>query len=286
MPDSLMANLFTGYYYNGDGTIGSYTAYWHAYGFVLAWPLLAWIVFSPVPLTWWLVISFIQTFVIIPFLVWRWGKGAYCGWICSCGALAETMGDRHREKMPHGPIWNRLNLIGQGLLFLAIGLLVLHVAMWTLAPGEGWKWVQTFGMKGFWKPVVDFLLAGVLGTGLYFAYSGRVWCRFACPLAALMHIFARFSSFRIVVEKKKCISCNACTSVCHQGIDIMNFANKGNHMEDPECVRCSACVQTCPTGTLQFGRVDSTGQTVISLDQLQASPVVMKEKGSEDASPE
>ena len=28
-----------------------------------------------------------------PALVWRWGKGAYCGWICSCGALAETLGD-------------------------------------------------------------------------------------------------------------------------------------------------------------------------------------------------
>ena len=282
VPEAIMEGLFTGYYYNSDGSIGSYDAYWHVYGFILAWPLMAWIVFSPVPLTWWLAISFIQTFVIIPFIIWRWGKGAYCGWICSCGALAETMGDRHREKMPHGPFWNKLNFIGQALLFLAFGLLLLHVIMWVANPGQGWQWVQVYGMKGFWKPVVDFMLAGALGTGLYFIYSGRVWCRFACPLAALMHIFARFSRFRIVVEQKKCISCNACTSACHQGIDIMNFANKGNHMEDPECVRCSACVQTCPTGVLQFGQVDATGQKVVSLDSLPASPVVMKEnsKGS------
>ena len=26
---------------------------------------------------------------------------------------------------------------------------------------------------------------------LYFHFSGRVWCRFACPLAALMHVYAR-----------------------------------------------------------------------------------------------
>ena len=49
------------------------------------------------------ILGFIQTFVIIPLIIWRWGKGAYCGWICSCGAMAETLGDQHRHKMPHGP---------------------------------------------------------------------------------------------------------------------------------------------------------------------------------------
>lgn len=251
--------------------------YWRAYGFILAWPLFVWNVFTSAPLWGWLAISLVQTFVLIPLLVWRWGKGAYCGWICSCGALAETMGDRHREKMPHGPFWNKVNVLGQVILMLALGMLALRVISWLTGSSLGG--INDFLLMKTWKPVVDFLLAGALGVGFYFAYSGRVWCRFACPLAALMHIYARFSSFRIVVEQKKCISCNACTSVCHQGIDIMNFANKGNHMEDPECVRCSACVQSCPTGTLQFGRVDQKGQEVIGLDSLQASPVVMREKG-------
>jgi len=67
-----------------------------------------------------------------------------------------------------------------------------------------------------------------------------------------------------------------CTSVCHQGIDVMNFANKGLPMQDPECVRCSACVQSCPTGVLRFGRVDRRGE-VIAYDRLAASPVEMAE---------
>jgi len=77
-----------------------------------------------------------------------------------------------------------------------------------------------------------------------------------------MHIYARFSQYRIFAKKEKCISCNVCTSVCHQGIDIMNFANKGLPMIDPQCVRCSACVQECPTGVLTFGRINNTGKTV------------------------
>jgi NosR/NirI family transcriptional regulator, nitrous oxide reductase regulator len=115
------------------------------------------------------------------------------------------------------------------------------------------------------------LLAGVIGYGCYFWFSGRVWCRFFCPLAALMHVYARFSRFRILADKKKCISCNVCTSVCHQGIDVMSFANKGLPMADPQCVRCSACVSSCPTDVLRFGQVDRQGRT-IALDRLVASP--------------
>ena len=255
--------------------------YWRAFGFVLAWPLFIWNLFTAQPLWAWLVISLVQTFVIIPLIVWRWGKGAYCGWICSCGALAETLGDEHRQKMPHGPRWNRLNMVGQIILAIALLLLALRILGW-LGSGlaeavfggllSGW---QVLGVQLNYYHVVDIGLAGIVGVGTYFWFSGRVWCRFACPLAALMHIYARFSRYRIFAEKKKCISCNVCTSVCHQGIDVMNFANKGLPMEDPECVRCSACVQQCPTGVLAFGRLGEEGVPI--LDQLAASPVRMRE---------
>jgi polyferredoxin len=253
--------------------------YWRAFGLILAWPLFVYNWFTAEPLWGWLILGFLQTFVLIPFLVWKWGKGAYCGWICSCGALAETLGDTHRHKMPHGPRWNRLNLLGQGILALAFIMMLLRILGWVLPDGNLCErgFVALFSGLPLlnWKYAVDVWLAGVLGVAFYFHLSGRVWCRFACPLAALMHIYARFSRFRIFSDKKKCISCNVCTSVCHQGIDIMNFANKGLPMEDPECVRCSACVQSCPTGVLSFGRFDKAGD--IHLDRLAASPIRMQE---------
>jgi thioredoxin reductase/ferredoxin len=262
--------------------------YWRAFGFILAWPLFIWNVFSSQPLWGWLVISAVQTFVIIPAMIYFWGKGAYCGWICSCGAMAETLGDTFRHKMPHGSKWNRVNMVGQVILLIAFILLITRIISWAapdtmvgqtfngLYAGLLYDW-KPFGIQLNYKWVVDLLLAGIVGYGLYFWYSGRVWCRFMCPLAALMHIYSRFSRFRIIPNKKKCISCNVCTSVCHQGIDVMNFANKGLPMSDPECVRCSACVQSCPTGVLQFGQVDRKTGEVISIDKLQASPVIMKE---------
>jgi polyferredoxin len=188
--------------------------------------------------------------------------------------------------MPHGPLWNRVNMVGQLVLLLALLLLVLRVIGWVW-PGSplgsgavslyrgalsGWSLA---GIELNYYHVVDIFLAGILGVGCYFWFSGRVWCRFACPLAALMHIYARFSRFRIFADKKKCISCNVCTSVCHQGIDIMSFANKGLPMQDPQCVRCSACVQSCPTGVLTFGRLGPKGEP--RPDRLAASAVQLSE---------
>jgi ferredoxin len=249
--------------------------YWRAFGLILAWPLFIWNVFTESPMWLWLGISVVQTFVIIPAIIYFWGKGAYCGWVCSCGALAETMGDAHRSKMPHGPFWNRFNMVGQVFLAFAMLLLALRVAGWVF-PGSVFGRAFAYLLKDVplinYVWFVDLLWAGILGVALYWHFSGRVWCRFACPLAALMHIYARFSRFAIVPEKKKCISCNVCTSVCHQGIDVMSFANKGVPMQDPQCVRCSACVQMCPTGVLAFGMVDAGGKPT-RLDKINASLV-------------
>ena len=183
--------------------------YWRSLGFVLAWPLFFWNAFTHEPLGWWLGIGLVQTFVLIPLLIWRWGKGAYCGWICSCGALAETMGDMHRQKMPHGPLWNKLNMVGQAILVLAFALLALRIASWVW-PGAQWATASYMGAfmgrdaqwasLGFplaflnYQWFVDLFLAGMIGVGFYWHFSGRMWCRFACPLGrADAHLRAVFA---------------------------------------------------------------------------------------------
>ena len=41
------------------------------------------------------------TVIALPLSVWLKGK-SYCTWICGCGALAETVGDRWRQYSPKG----------------------------------------------------------------------------------------------------------------------------------------------------------------------------------------
>jgi len=267
---------------------GGARPYWRAVGLILAWPLFIWNIYTAEPMWMWLGISLFQTFVIIPWIVVKFGKGAYCGWICSCGAMAETLGDATRTEMPHGRKWNWLNMAGQVILLLSFVILGLRIVAWVFPEQAMESWFgdlyvnllaggELFGIPMNYSTSVDYFLSGVLGMGLYFHFSGRTWCRFFCPLAALMHIYARFSRFRIFSKKEKCISCGVCTRVCHQGIDVAAFAVRGMPMEDPQCVRCSACVYHCPTGTLSFGYLDEQGNPV--LDKTVASSALLKENG-------
>ena len=60
----------------------------------------------------------------------------------------------------------------------------------------------------------------------------------------------------------------------HQGIDIMNFANKGLPMEDPSAFDVRPA-QSCPTGVLQFGQFGKNDEIIY--DRLPASLVQMTE---------
>ena len=137
--------------------------------------------------------------------------------------------------------------------------------------------MKVFNINSHWltsllyEGLIDVFFAGVLGLGVYFFLGGRIWCRYGCPLAALMHIYNRFSKYRIFSEKKKCISCNICTKVCHMGIDVMNYANKGIPMNDSQCVRCSACIESCPMDVLAFGQVDKVDPENKSRQSLPSS---------------
>ncbi|MEK7487083.1 MAG: NAD(P)-binding domain-containing protein [Planctomycetota bacterium] len=237
---------------------------WKFLGLILAWPLFPWIVISHIgsPMSlFWCLYTPILSFFIIPLLIYYFGKGSYCGWICSCGGLAETLGDPFRQKTPHGPFAKKLENFGQVVLWFCVLHSALTISTWTMArvPANLRETLNT--LNTVQKFCIDIALASIIGVGLYGHFGGRVWCRFACPLAALMHLYTKFSLYRIFADKKRCISCNVCTKVCHMGIDVMNFANKGTPMDDVECVRCSACVSSCPTQVLSFGRLEHLGGT-------------------------
>ncbi|OIP26196.1 hypothetical protein AUK22_07080 [bacterium CG2_30_54_10] len=252
--DSQVFDILIGRHFDPDGwvmrqvfPIGRWTSFW----FVLFWPLS---LDSFGATTFWTVFPLVQLGVLF-WCIRHWGKGIYCGWICSCGGMAETFGDEYRTRSPHGPVAKKLENIGQVVLAFAILATGLHLALkkgWLVgitAAGADLTW-------GVYLLTIDIVFAGVLGLGVYGLLGGRVWCRYGCPLAAIMHIMTRFSRYRILAEKKKCISCGICTKVCHMGIDVMNYASKGIPMNDVECVRCSACIFHCPMHVLAFGKLD------------------------------
>jgi polyferredoxin len=106
--------------------------------------------------------------------------------------------------------------------------------------------------------------SGVIGVGFYPLLGNRVWCRFGCPMAAILGLQQRlFSKFRITTNGGQCISCGNCSTYCEMGIDVRSYAQKGENIVRSSCVGCGICSAVCPRGVLklengpQEGRINS-----------------------------
>ncbi len=183
------------------------------------------------------------TFVLLPLFTVLVGKH-YCSHLCSCGALAETVGNSFRHRGPKADWARRAERFG--FVFLALGAVA-----------------TVTGVLGHDLPVrlyntwVGTLLAGALAVGLYPFLGQRIWCRYWCPLAFWMNFWGRWSRFRISPEPGKCIDCGVCNRHCQMGIDIRSRALKGVPvtLRDTPCVACGECIVRCPMEILHFGEV-------------------------------
>ncbi len=101
--------------------------------------------------------------------------------------------------------------------------------------------------------LIGAIFSGVIGVGFYPIFGNRVWCRFGCPMAAVLGFQQRlFSKFRITVNGGQCISCGNCSTYCEMGIDVRAYAQKGENIVRSSCVGCGICAAVCPRGVLKL----------------------------------
>ncbi len=101
--------------------------------------------------------------------------------------------------------------------------------------------------------LIGAMFSGVIGVGFYPIFGSRVWCRFGCPMAAILGFQQRlFSKFRITTNGGQCISCGNCSTYCEMGIDVRAYAQKGENIVRSSCVGCGICSAVCPRGVLKL----------------------------------
>jgi ferredoxin len=77
---------------------------------------------------------------------------------------------------------------------------------------------------------------------------GRLYCNTLCPVGVLLGLFARFSIFRISLDKSKCNSCGKCSAVCKA--ECIN--PKDQSVDFSRCVCCMNCLSPCPEGGVKY----------------------------------
>ena len=76
----------------------------------------------------------------------------------------------------------------------------------------------------------------------------RFWCRYLCPLGALLGLLSRFAPFGIKVSEG-CVSCGACSKPCQGGAIMDN----GSTRMKTECLVCLDCDDPCTKSAVSYG---------------------------------
>jgi Pyruvate/2-oxoacid:ferredoxin oxidoreductase delta subunit len=194
----------------------------------------------------------VMTFIATPVLTYYFGKRWYCSWVCGCGGLAETLGDPWRQLSDKSLKAWKIERISIYSVLIFVG--VTTSLLWINSATEGavlGSLSKTFAsIYGF---AIGAVFAGVIGVGFYPIFGSRVWCRFGCPMAAILGIIQKyFSRFRITVNGDQCISCGNCSTYCEMGIDVKWYAQRGQNIIRASCVGCGVCSAVCPRGVLNL----------------------------------
>ena len=196
----------------------------------------------------------------------RW----FCGYMCPFGLWQDLLDKIPCKKIKVPPALNAI-LRWFKFGFLAIAVLLLPFVVPYIFFGKyGYpffcKYVCPQGMlvgafphiiyDYFMRPVEErqilpllhglflnkFSIFLIVSISCMFIY--RLFCRYICPLGALLGLFNPFSLYRLSVNDK-CIHCNKCQKACKFDIPVFRVPNS------VDCIRCDECVKACPVAAIE-----------------------------------
>lgn len=193
------------------------------------------------------------TVIIVPVMVYFFGKRWYCSWVCGCGGLAETLGDPYRQLSSKTlKSWKIERWLIYSILVFATIMTFFTIGAY-FSQSEYFLGVHVGTITWIYGFLIGSVFSGIIGTGFYPVLGNRSWCRFGCPLAAYMGLVQRYKSrFRITTNGGQCISCGNCSTYCEQGIDVRWYAQRGQNIVRSSCVGCGVCSSVCPRGVLNL----------------------------------
>lgn len=96
----------------------------------------------------------------------------------------------------------------------------------------------------YYMPLITLLIFG--GIIALSRVVPRFWCRYLCPLGALLSLISPLGLFKRRVNTD-CTECQRCQAACPMGA-----AADGTRTHLPECIQCRTCAGVCPEGAISF----------------------------------
>jgi len=197
--------------------------------------------------------SFFGSILMVPVLALLFGKRWYCSWVCGCGGLANTFGEPWRHLSDKSSAsWRFEKVAIHSVLGLSLLLTALLFVSYSVGDRSPALTAATNQFQALYGMLVATWLAGIIGVVAYPIGGTRVWCRFFCPMAALLGLTQKVGRYRITVKPDMCISCGLCSKYCEMGIDVRSYAQSNASFTRASCVGCGLCSEVCPRGVLRL----------------------------------
>jgi polyferredoxin len=184
---------------------------------------------------------------------------AFCGWLCPLGALQDFLarlarrwsGEKRYIRGKQSPArfptrlpkrvdkWARYLKYGLLALILWVSVTATSTSLSTgvypplhfLCPIRAvFSFQLTTGL--LWSVLITFIVTSILVE--------RFWCKYLCPLGAVLAVFNKITPLRLKVNESRCVDCGRCNTECPMDIEDAHANSR-----DLECVQCLECLETC-----------------------------------------
>ena len=120
------------------------------------------------------------------------------------------------------------------------------------------KSLLSFDQPFYWQNIfIGLIFFGILALNIY---ERRFWCKYLCPLGALLGVLSRYAFLKRSVSEG-CTSCGLCTREC-QGNALSDDATA---WRQAECIACRNCDDICPQDAIKFGFSNAGASTTLDL---------------------
>ncbi|MGE3911192.1 MAG: 4Fe-4S binding protein [Chloroflexota bacterium] len=182
-------------------------------------------------------------------------RGFFCGWVCPFGAIQEGIMTLRNALLRRAPFlrravralelraaplaaldkpmrWLRYVMLG----WIAVGTVVYgEMVFRTVDPWEAFITVAELELTGGMMVLIVVLVASF--------FVERPWCRYACPLGAIVGSVGKLSPLSVQRESAACLACGVCNTNCPMGIPVDHLTR----VDNADCIMCLRCVGVCPT---------------------------------------
>lgn len=171
-----------------------------------------------------------------------------CAWGCQFGTLQDLIFRLNRDSKDRTGVMKQVKVpfaVSNSIRIVFFALMTLAAVLWAtdlIDPIDPFK---------LFKPLVLGVFSGIFIAVLLIAslFVYRPWCHFFCPFGLVGWLVEKISIYRIQVDYKTCIACDACSKACPS--TVMEAVLKRDRII-PDCFSCGTCIGVCPTQSISF----------------------------------